>query len=272
MSIQATTYPTLLNGMPVTTDDMVPLAFSGFAHFTALQVRDRKVRGLDLHLTRLREASIELFGMAQPDEQVLRNIRLAIANGPADQSLTVTVYSPEGEFTSKSMEVEPAILVRTGLPSDGPSGPVRLGVVEHERFLPTIKHVGEGAKTYYLHRAVEQGFDDAVFTDRHGRLSEATIWNLVFWDGRTVIWPKAEILKGTMMGIVQRQLTRLGVPQRHEEVRPAELAKFTAAAIMNSWTPGIAVTAIGSHTLGESKPFMALLHDAYQAEPTCIVP
>ncbi|WP_462378803.1 aminotransferase class IV [Pseudomonas sp. Marseille-QA0892] len=81
---------------------------------------------------------------------------------------------------SKSMNVQPSILIRTGPPSDGPSGPLRLSIVAHERFLPTVKHVGEGAKTYHLHRFVEQGFDDAVFTDRKGRLSEGTIWNLVF--------------------------------------------------------------------------------------------
>ncbi len=272
MSVQAATYPTLINGAPATADDMMPLAFSGFAHFTAMQVRNRKVKGLDLHMTRLKQATLRLFGIELPDEHVLRSIRLAIANGPADQSLTVTIYSSEGEFTAKSMEAEPAILVRTGLPFNGPSGPVRLGIVEHERFLPSIKHVGEGAKTYYLHRAVEQGFDDAAFTDRHGRLSEATIWNLVFWDGRSVVWPKAQILTGTMMGIIQRQLARLDVPQRHEEIKPADVANFSGAAIMNSWTPGVAVTAIGSSTIEESKPLMDLLHNAYQAEPAFGVP
>jgi len=30
-----------LKGIPVSTYDMVPLAFSGFARFTALQLRDR---------------------------------------------------------------------------------------------------------------------------------------------------------------------------------------------------------------------------------------
>lgn len=272
MSIQAATYLTLIDGAPVTTDSLMPLAFSGFAHFTAMQVRDRKVKGIDLHLARLKDASLKLYGAAQPDEQVLQGIRRAIADGPADQSLSVTVYSPAGEFTAGSMGVEPSILVRTGQPSDGPSGPVRLSVVEHERFLPAIKHVGEGAKTYFLQRAVEQGFDDAAFTDRLGRLSEATIWNLVFWDGSAVVWPDAAILKGTMMGIIQRQMRRLDIPQRYEEIRPADVANFSAAAIMNSWTPGIAVTAIGYSAILESKPFMALLHDAYRAEPALMVP
>jgi branched-subunit amino acid aminotransferase/4-amino-4-deoxychorismate lyase len=76
-----------------------------------------------------------------------------------------------------------------------------------------VKHVGEVAKTYYLRQAVGQGFDDAAFVDRRGRLSEGSIWNLAFWDGTTVVWPAADILDGTTMGIVRRQLDRLGVAQ-----------------------------------------------------------
>ena len=205
------------------------------------------------------------------DEKILDNIRPAIAEGSADKSLTATAYLSDGEFSSKGMGSEPAILVRTGLPSDGPVGPVRLSVVEHERHMPELKHVGEGAKTYYLHRAVEQGFDDAAFVDRQGRLSEATIWNLAFWDGHSIVWPRAEILTGTMMGIVQRQLKHLGVPQRHDEVRPRDLAGLSGAAIMNSWTPAVPVTAIGPDVMPEAESFIDLLQQAYRAEPAVAV-
>ena len=271
MSIENTTYPTLINAQPASAADLAPLAFSGFAHFTAMQVRDRKVKGADLHLARLRNASIKLFGNALSDEKVLQDIRQAIAAGPADMSLTATVYSPDGEFTARTGGTEPCILIRTGPPGDGPAGPVRLAVVEHERHLAEIKHVGEGAKTYYLHRAREQGYDDAAFVDRHGRLGEATIWNLVFWDGHAVVWPRADILTGTTMGIVQRQLQRLDVPQQHREIKPAELAEYSGAAIMNSWTPGIAVKAIGPHAFPEAPSLMALLRKAYDAETAAAI-
>lgn len=269
--MQVSTESTLINGRPASVAELSRLAFSGFAHFTAMQVRDRKVKGLDLHLKRLGEASVKLFGSVLSDEKVLDSIRPAIAGGSADKSLTATVYLPDEEFNAKGIGSEPAILVRTGLPSDGPVGPVRLSVVEHERHMPELKHVGEGAKTYYLHRAVEQGFDDAAFVDRHGRLSEATIWNLVFWDGHSVVWPRAEILTGTTMGIVQRQLKRLEVPQRHEEIRPGDLAGVSGAAIMNSWTPAVPVKAIGPDVIPEARPFTDMLQEAYGAEPAVAV-
>ncbi|MFB2733814.1 aminotransferase class IV family protein [Shewanella mangrovisoli] len=267
MQTKTSDYLPRINGHPVNLSELSPLAFAGFAHFTAMQVRNRKIKGLDLHLERLREASLAFFGKALPDEQLRSHIKTAVDEGDKDLSLTVTIFSHHGEFTTNSMDVKPSVLVRTGAPSDGPTGPLRLSAVEHERPLATIKHVGEAGKTYYLHQAVRQGFDDAAFVDKHGCLSEATIWNLVFWDGKTVIWPKADILKGTMMGIIQRQLERLNIPQRHEAITFKRLGELSGAAVMNSWTPGIPITTIASNIIEEKKSFISLLHKAYEAEP-----
>lgn len=255
------------NGREATAGELAPLAFAGFAHFTALQVRGGKVRGLDLHLERLRSASMELFGEAMPDERVRSHLRAAVEAGPADVSLTATMYSSPGEFTAGGEPVGPDVLVRTGPPASGPDGPLALATVEYDRYLPAVKHVGEVAKTHLMRRAVQDGFDDAAFVDRRGRLSEATIWNLAFWDGDAVVWPEAEILVGTTMGIVRRQLDRLGVPQRVRQVTPADVPALAGAVVMNSWTPGVAVHQIGVTRVPAAPRFLDLLHRAYQAEP-----
>ncbi|MEU5023953.1 aminotransferase class IV family protein [Streptomyces milbemycinicus] len=252
------------NGRAATAEELAPLAFAGYAHFTAMQVRGGRVRGLDLHLERLRTASVELFGHALPDDQVRSYLRAALEAGPADLSLTATVYSRAGQFTAA--RAEPEVLVRTGPPSVGPEGPLALAAVEHERFLPAVKHVGEVAKTYLLRQAVAQGFDDAAFVDGRGRLSEATIWNLAFWDGDSVVWPQAEVLGGITMSIVRRQLDRLGVPQRVQDITLADLPALAGGVVMNSWTPGVAVSRIGSVSLPEAPSFLELLHNAYEAE------
>ncbi|WP_336216260.1 aminotransferase class IV family protein [Nonomuraea sp. LPB2021202275-12-8] len=255
------------NGLAATADDLAPLAFAGYAHFTAMQVRGGRVRGLDLHLERLRSASVELFGQALPGDRVRSHLRAAIDAGPADLSLMATVYSPTGEFAVAGADVEPEVLVRTGPAASGPQGPLALATVEYERVLPAVKHVGEVAKTYFLRQAVKQGFDDAAFVDRRGRLSEGTIWNLAFCDGAAVVWPEAEMLGGTTMGIVRRQLDRLGVPQRVQEVTLDDLPALAGAVVMNSWTPGVAVHRIGPTPVPEAPSFLALLHRAYEAEP-----
>lgn len=254
------------NGQRATADELAPLAFAGYAHFTAMQVRKGKVRGLDLHMERLRDASVEMFGQALPDDEVRAYLRTAVENGPDDVSVTVTVYSPDGEFTVAGEHAVPRVLVRTSPASFGPTGPLDLATFEYERMLPTVKHVGEVAKTYYLRQAVSQDFDDAAFFDRLGRISEGSIWNLAFWDGEAVVWPKAAILKGTTMGILYRQLNRLGVPQRQQEVTLSDLSGLRGAVVMNSWTPGVMVRKIGSTVLPENSSFLELLHRAYDAE------
>ncbi len=113
--------------------------------------------------------------------------------------------------------------VSTRPPASGPEGPLKLTIVEHERLLPY-----------------------AAFTDRQGRLSEATIWNLAFWDGDTVVWPDAGLLRGTTRDI---------------------LPDLAGAVVMNSWTPGIAVRRIGETPLPEAPSFVASLHRSYETEP-----
>jgi branched-subunit amino acid aminotransferase/4-amino-4-deoxychorismate lyase len=253
------------NGRPATTEDLAPLAFAGYAHFTAAQVRGGRVRGLDLHLERLRTASVTLFGRALPDDRVRSYLRAAVETSPADASLLATVYQPAGEFTAGQGAVLD-VLVRSGPPASGPDGPLALTAVEHERDLPAVKHVGEVAKTYLLRQAVAQGFDDAAFVDRRGRLSEATIWNLAFWDGTAVVWPEAEVLGGITMGILRRQLDHLGVPQREKEVTLADLPALHGAVVMNSWTPGVAVRRIGPVPVPSAPEFVELLRRAYEAE------
>lgn len=262
-----TRYVSQVDGHDADAAALAPLAFAGYAHFTALQIRDGRARGLDLHLARLRAGSQALYGQALPDEAVLAHLRAAIQAGPPDLSLTATVYSPAGEFTIAGPGARPRLLVRTAPPSSGPAGPLSLALVEHERMLPGVKHVGEVAKTYLLREAASQGHDDAAFVDRHGRLSEATIWNLAFWDGESVVWPRAAMLGGTMMGIVRRQLDRLGAPQREQELKAEDLRALKGAVVMNSWTPGVPLRRIGAIDVPPAPGFLALLHRAHQAEP-----
>lgn len=267
-----TTSITLLNGRTAGAADLAPQAFAGFAHFTAMQIRDRRVRGLDLHLSRLREASDELFGVRLPDDEILDQLRGALADAPPDVSLSCFISSRPGEFTpAGSAEVNLDVLVKITDPASPPAGPLALDLVEHERHLPHVKHVGEVSKTLLLRRANAGGFDDAAFMDRSGRLSEATIWNLVFSDGRSLIWPEAAVLPGVTMQIVRRRLDALGVPQRTAEIRQADLGGRLSAAVLNSWSPGIPVSRIGDRLLGHDQDFIATLHRAYAEEPAAVV-
>ncbi|WP_431822193.1 aminotransferase class IV [Burkholderia sp. F1] len=182
-------------------------------------------------------------------------------------SLTATVHSTTGEFVAARNDEALDVLVRTVPPSSEPDCPLDLALFEYERVLPEIKHVGEVAKTHFLRRAVAQGFDDAAFVDRHGRVSEGSIRNLAFRDGDAVVWPVAGMLGGVTMRIVRRQLARLGVAQHDRELTPDDVRAMAGAVVMNSWTPGVAVRQFGTATLPDAPSSGTLLHRTNEAEP-----
>lgn len=126
---------------------------------------------------------------------------------------------------------------------------------------------GEVAKTRYLRTANARGFDDAAFKDKHGNISEATIWNLAFWDGEHVIWREAEVLPGVTMQILTPQIEALGTPQQTRSITEESLSTGLSAVVMNSWTPGIQVSRIGNQALAQDPKFTQLLHEAYENEP-----
>lgn len=258
---------TYLNGRPATAGDLAPLAFAGFAHFTAMQVRERSARGLDLHLERLRAASDELFGRHLPDERLRGLLSSAAADAPPDVSLSCFVTLPPGEVLGPRGNAELDVLIRVTDPVTPSPDPLTLDVVRHERHLPHLKHVGEVAKTQFFRQATARGFDDAAFTDGSGRLSEATIWNLAFWDGDSVIWPEADVLPGTTMQILARRLASRGIDQVTRAVRTRDLTDGLAAVVMNSWSPGIAIARIASQPLADGQAFVRLLREAYDSEP-----
>lgn len=258
---------TYYNGQPATAANLAPLAFAGYAHFTAMQVRDHAVRGLDLHLERLRHASDELFGRHLPDEQIHELLSSAVKSAPPDVSLTCFLSSRPGEFMPARGTVNIDVLIKVTDPATPSTEPLSFDAVRHERHLPHIKHVGEVAKTQLLRRAHARGFDDALFTDASGRLSEATIWNLAFWDGRSVIWPDADVLPGVTMQILNRQLAARGVAQVTRPIRVEELNDGHAGVVMNSWSPGIPLSRIADQPLGAVDDLVKLLHEAYASEP-----
>lgn len=263
-----TTLITHINGAEADARRLAPLAFAGFAHFTAMQVRDGRVRGLDLHLSRLRDASNELFGTHLPDERMLDYLRAALLAAPRDVSLNCFITPAN---SGDGLDV----VVRVTDPHTVRESAISLDVVAHQRHLPHIKHVGEVAKTQYQRSARARGFDDSAFVDHTGRLSEATIWNLAFWDKETVIWPQADVLPGVTMQILKRQLAALGVPQSERPIKIEDVRNQKLdGVVMNSWTPGISIDNLGdidlsgwsgrgADNLGD---FVRLLNQAYVAE------
>jgi branched-subunit amino acid aminotransferase/4-amino-4-deoxychorismate lyase len=103
-----------LNGRAADPAILQELAFAGYGHFTSMQVRGHRVRGLDLHLERLGRDSLELFGRAVDDRRVLSYLRQATDGLPGDLSLQINLFSRHETAVEAGRPVEPDVLVRAG--------------------------------------------------------------------------------------------------------------------------------------------------------------
>ncbi|HEV3292987.1 MAG TPA: hypothetical protein VG123_28765, partial [Streptosporangiaceae bacterium] len=68
-----------IDGHRATVEQLSAAAPAGYGHFTAMQVRNGRVRGLNLHLARLDAANRELFGAGLGTAAVLGYIRHALS-------------------------------------------------------------------------------------------------------------------------------------------------------------------------------------------------
>ncbi|GAB3157543.1 aminotransferase class IV family protein [Amycolatopsis stemonae] len=249
-----------LNGEPLDPGAFVA-GMTSYGHFTAMQVRDGRVRGLAHHLERLTVSTRLLFGADLDVDRVLAHVRQAVAGEPA---LSVRVVVLTRSFDEP---MTPEILVRTHPPQEPDPAPLRLKTVPYQRDLPQVKHLGTFGLIHHSRQAQLAGFDDALFVDPAGRISEASIWNAGFLAGDTVVWPEAAVLPGITMLVQQEALRRRGVPQETREVRPADLPGFDAMFLTNSETPGRAVAAVDDLVLPPADRAVELLAGAYETVP-----
>ena len=120
-------------------------------------------------------------------------MRHAIDGVTEPLSVRVNIFSRSD--LSKAV-VEPDILVTVRAMADEALIPLRVQSTLFERDLPQVKHVGTFGSNYRYRLAQLNGFDDVLFTDSSGRISEGSAWNIGFFDGQRIIWPNALVLSG----------------------------------------------------------------------------
>ncbi|MFI8719952.1 aminotransferase class IV family protein [Stenotrophomonas sp. NPDC077464] len=219
------------NGHRASADDLAG-ALVNYGHFTSLQVRGGAVQGLDLHLRRLRQGTEDMFGATLDGSQVQAWMHAALqAEGVADASLRITVFSRAFDFRQPLQAVPVDVLVAVSAPVTLPATPRRVRSVVYQRELPHLKHVGTFPLFAHRRQALEAGYDDALFVDAQGAIIEGTTWNIAFGRGGDLVWPQAPALRGTQERLLQAGWG--GAPQL-APVRLADLAGFDAAIACNA--------------------------------------
>jgi branched-subunit amino acid aminotransferase/4-amino-4-deoxychorismate lyase len=119
---------------------------------------------------------------------------------------------------------------------------------------------------YYGSAAERDGYHDALLTGPDGLVAETSVANVGFFDGTTVVWPRAPLLEGTTKNLLERHGTALGLKQSTDRVTLADVPSFSAAFVANS--RGLApVASIDDHVYAVDADLMALLHEVYDAAP-----
>ncbi len=253
-----------LNGRHPDRAETQRLATRNYGHFTSMQVRDRSVRGLALHLARLADGNAEFFGWSvgfAEEDRLLGLIRHAL--GDATDASVRVAYVPAADENAP-----PEVLIAVDEPRpDTPRAPLRVTLDGYRRDWPEQKHAATMGLHYAVRRARLAGYDDALFAGADGLVSEGTTWNVAFLDGDEIVWPQAPMLKGVTMVLLQLALSMRGTPWSMRPVDVAELTGLDGAVAVNSTCPAQPIASIGDHPYGSTDKLAGLLSDAWQTVP-----
>ncbi len=254
------------NGEPVDAA-LIGAALVNYGHFTSLQVRGGAAQGWALHMQRLQQGTRELFDAELDEAQLLDWLRQALARGGAqDASVRITVFSRAFDFRQPLRAVPVDVLVGIAAPATVPTMGRAVLPVRYQRDMPQLKHVGTFPLFQYRRQAMRQGFDDAVFVDAAGRVSEGSTWNLAFLDGDAVAWPQAPALRGTAERLLTEGLERLGQAQSWREIPLEALPGFSGAVACNA-TGLWPLVRIGDCRFADSEALLSRLRQALAQEP-----
>jgi len=253
-----------VNGAPASADDLAHVALVNYGAFTSFRVEAGGVRGLDLHLARLEISARELFGEAVGEARLRQLMRDAVQER-SDCWLKVQLFAPEVSPRTPEWTGTPRVMIAIFPPPAPLAGGLALQSQVYGREAPRLKHVATFGLVRSRRTARAAGFDDALFVDAAGWISEGSLWNIGFVRGREIVWPEAPMLAGVGQAVLERGLAGAGLASVTEPVRLADLPEFDAAFICNSATPAAAVASIDGHAFGPAP--MEALHAAWASQP-----
>lgn len=241
-----------VNGQDADDETIALLDHEGWGHFTAMQVRDGRTRGLGMHLERLDAAHRDIYGKPLDGDLVRARIRHALDGRP---DASVRAYG----FWA-------GLVVTVRGPQEMLSRPYSMTVQHFQRPLARLKHVGSWGQGRFYDLATAAGFDDGLLVDETGRISEGNITNVGFWRDASVIWPEAPKLDGITMLVLQRELKAGGVPQAEAPVRVQELAAYRGMILCNSHGWAL-VGRVDDVQIAHDEAFTEAISAAYDRSP-----
>ncbi|WP_188991238.1 aminotransferase class IV family protein [Saccharopolyspora thermophila] len=253
-----------LNGAPATLDQIRALALTNYGHFTSMLVEANRVRGLSLHMERLARDCRRLFGVELDTDRVRRYVRQAVAGGVQPIVARVTVYDPAINLGTVGSDAHPSILVTTRPAARAQPEPWRLTAVSYRRDEPAVKHVGLFGALMHRRAAQRAGFDDVLFVNPDGTISELATSNIGFVRAGEIVWPRSEFLVGVTMMLLRQASDG---PVATEPLTLADLSHMDAAFATNAATGVRPVRSVDGTEWPVDHPVLGELRARYAAIP-----
>lgn len=255
----------LIDGLPATPDGLAHQALVNYGAYTSFRVEDGAARGLDLHLARLEQAAVELFGESPSEAEFRRLMALAVAGRDACW-LRVSLFSPEIGHRNPTYVGRPKVMTSVSPAPPPLATQVRVTAMPYEREAPHLKHLATFGLIRARRAARAAGFDDALFMDGEGWVTEGTLWNIGFVQGDQIVWPQAPMLSGVTQALITRGLPEVGLTSETRPIRLDEIGAFDGAFLCNSATPVCPITAIDDATFANDPVLLAKVEAAGSAQ------
>lgn len=252
-----------IDGAPASVETLTPVLLSNYGAFTSMQVENGAVRGLDLHLDRLKQAALELFGVAVPEARLRERMKSALAGRAGRCSLRVQLFLQTVTVRTPDAQGEPNVLAVVSDAAPALRDPMRLLTMDYAREAAHLKHAGTFGLMRARRAAVDAGFNDALFVGPDSLVSEGSIWNIGFVEESRIIWPAAPMLAGTGQALIRRGLEAVGLDEEVRAIDRAALSGFRQAFICNSATPACPVANIDGRSLDVDPALIDRLEGAW---------
>ncbi|WP_210408240.1 aminotransferase class IV [Allokutzneria sp. NRRL B-24872] len=243
------------------------IAVFNYGHFTSMRAEGGRVRGLGLHLERLDRDARLVFGEGVDAEAVKAAIRAELGERAEALNVRVNVFSPEVSMSTLDNIVAPTTLVTVRPAAPWPDSAMHVRSVVYERDLPQVKHVGTFGLLLQRRLARLAGYDDALFVNRSGHISEGTLWNVGFYDGSRVVLPTAPALPGVSIHLVCKGLRSMGVPVELRKLTLEDLPSFQSAFATNEAIATQPISSVDEVEFIVDDELNSLLRQAYLSNP-----
>ena len=247
----------MLNGKRVDPDEAQVSIFDrgflfGDAIYEVVRTYGRIPVLLPEHLERLTRSGEAIdLDVAALRERIEREVSELIEASPQDGELYVRIMLTRGschDMGLGTVEGEPTRIVwvkpLVAFPAEHYTQGIRLQAIGPDaivaRISPNVKSNNRQSNVMAYNAAQAAGFDDALFVDPGGRVTEGPTWNAFFVLDETLVTPPLE--RGILEGITRRKVLslcdELGIPKAVRELDLAE-AERASEAFITSTTRGV---------------------------------